>query len=491
MSQTIVGNLAQQSATRKAKLAKAEAREQAPTTLRSFVRELRDPMHRRRPSQYFNEAREYVFAVVLKKGALSAHAEVARRLTKAKLHLCFLEPDEEIHPGVLCILVKAPQEALHHEMRRLSVEHFIRTGVYMDASGGADGRGQGKAQGGQRSGRSGKGCGRIGNGTEIVLLDRILQRALMEHAMGGREKSSVPDWRPVMQAARRHRTPSQLSPSQRSPSQRSPSHLPRTRTLTRTAPPPAQVSIVRTLIDGVESFFPLHDEHFAATFLGKVHAHQRPATDAHSDPAPGDSAHHSPPPAAINATRSASVGKVNRRMRLRRLLWRKARYRWRDFVRTAWRWRWPGEGWGRSKACPSKAGWRCSGGGGGGGGAGAGAGAGGGGGGGGGGGDGGGHFASPKRRSSSCRPAAARHGSRCDIPAPLCCNTQYNTPQRTNVYSTPAPALASSGEDEECSYEEGGDEEHSSLYGELTHHFGEETGAYFAFFQVMSSLTAL
>ena len=58
-------------------------------------------------------------------------------------------------------------------------------------------------------------------------------------------------------------------------------------------------------------------------------------------------------------------------------------------------------------------------------------------------------------------------------------------------HSTPAPPLASSGEDEECSYEEGGDEEHSSLYGELTHHFGEETGAYFAFFQVMSSLTAL
>ena len=89
---------------RAAKLAKKDA---IPTTaIGKFARELRDPKRRRLSTQYFQESQEYVYAVVLKKATLKVHVEVALRLTKAKLDLCFLEPDEEHYPGVQCILVK-------------------------------------------------------------------------------------------------------------------------------------------------------------------------------------------------------------------------------------------------------------------------------------------------------------------------------------------------------------------------------------------------
>jgi hypothetical protein len=188
--------------------------------LSKFVRELKDPRRSPHMSKYTKETQEWVFAVLLKKEddpdkALRSRVNVAQRLTKAKLNLCFLEPDEDIDPGVLCILVKAPQEVLLHEWKRLSVEHFIRAGVYKDMPKKAE---------------------TIAAGAQIVLLDRILDKVLNIYGVGGQHKSTIPGWNPV--------------------------------------------SVSKQLIEGVETYFPLHDEHFNKQFLQKVD-HDRPRSNGY------------------------------------------------------------------------------------------------------------------------------------------------------------------------------------------------------------------
>jgi hypothetical protein len=66
----------------------------------------------------------------------------------------------------------------------------------------------------------------IDGGAQIVLLDRILERALSEFRFGSRDRSTIPGWNPV--------------------------------------------SMSKSMIDGVETYFPLHDEHFNTVFLAKV-----------------------------------------------------------------------------------------------------------------------------------------------------------------------------------------------------------------------------
>ena len=206
MSQKTVDFNRQMDAARAAKQAKKER--QPANAFTKFVRELKDPKRKRKSSRYVREARDYVYAIVLKGGApLKVQVDVAQRLTEAKLNLCFLEPDEQRYPGVLCILVKAPEETLQHEWHRLSVEHFIRTGERVEDDDMP--------------------IDTVDAGAEIILLHRILEKVLNEYIVRGRDTSTVPGWNPV--------------------------------------------AISKRMIDGVETYFPLHDEHFCETFLAKIH----------------------------------------------------------------------------------------------------------------------------------------------------------------------------------------------------------------------------
>ena len=99
------------------------------------------------------------------------------------------------------------QAVLRHERKRLSVEHSIRTGLFQQP---LDDQAP------------------IVAGGEIVLTDRVLERALSEFVRDSTVTAteSISDWAPV--------------------------------------------SLARRPVAGVELYFPLHDEHFCRAFMGRV-----------------------------------------------------------------------------------------------------------------------------------------------------------------------------------------------------------------------------
>ena len=180
------------------------------------------PRQRKRANTvHLAETRLYQFAVVLKevkgpdtdeRGTVQSTSagkhdskpyedqlDVVRRLCQANLRLCVLEPDPA-KPNTVAILVQATPAALSAEYDRLRVEHRIRTGT--DVQAGADSM-------------------HIQAGAEIVLTNRVLERALSEFVKDPQRevRPPMPGWEPQ--------------------------------------------SLSKRLVPGVKTFFPLHDETFS------------------------------------------------------------------------------------------------------------------------------------------------------------------------------------------------------------------------------------